>query len=81
MRRDTLRVPVAVTATDIRAPAEHERERVAEAMATSLNVARERAVASSHLYDLDDMRVAVIGDDVVATAGEFRFDQWFGGRS
>jgi predicted acetyltransferase len=72
---------VAVSTAEIRAPAEHERERVAEAMATSLNFQRERAVARSHLYDLDDMRVAVVGDDVVATAGEFRFDQWFGGRS
>ncbi|HEX7248252.1 MAG TPA: GNAT family N-acetyltransferase [Actinomycetota bacterium] len=70
-----------MSTAEIRAPAEGERERIAEAMATSLNSQRERAVARSHLYDLDDMRVAVIGDDVVATAGEFRFDQWFGGRS
>ena len=29
---------------------------------------------------LADIRVALEDDRVVATAGEFRFDQWFGGR-
>lgn len=66
---------------EIRAPAEQERERVAEVLATSLNFPRARAVARSHLYELDDMRVAVSGDDIVATAGEFSFEQWLTGRA
>ena len=66
---------------EIRAPAEQERERVAEVLATSLNFPRERAVARAHLYQLDDMRVAVAGDDIVATAGQFSFEQWFAGRA
>ena len=72
---------MTVSTAEIRAPAEHERERVAEALATSLNFSRDRAVARSHLYELDDMRVAVAGDDIVATAGELRFDQWFAGHA
>lgn len=75
-----MRVPVPVSQAEIRAPVEQERERVAEVLATSLNFPRERAVARSHLYELDDMRVAVSGDDIVATAGEFSFEQWFAGR-
>jgi predicted acetyltransferase len=81
VRPYAVRVPVAVSTAEIRAPAEEERERIADVLATSLNFSRERALARSHLYELDDMRVAVVGDDIVATAGELRFDQWFGGRA
>ncbi len=62
-----------------RSPRDDERERVATVLATSLNFPRDAAIARSHLYPLDDMRVAVVEGDIVATAGEFRFDQWFGG--
>ena len=64
----------------IRTPGDHERERIAEVLATSLNFDRERSVARSHLYPLEDMRCATVDGEVVATAAEFRFGQWFGGR-
>ena len=70
-----------VSPTEIRAPRDDERERVAEVLATSLNFSRERSVARSHLYPLDDMRCAVVGGEIVATSGEFRFAQWFGGKA
>lgn len=66
---------------EIRAPVEDERERIAEVLATSLNFSRERSVARSHLYPLEDMRCALVDGEIVATAGEFRFAQWFGGRA
>ena len=69
-----------MSSMEIRAPLEAERERIAEVLATSLNFERGRSVARSHLYELDDMRVAVSGGDIVSTAGEFRFEQWFAGR-
>jgi predicted acetyltransferase len=70
-----------MSATEIRAPRDEERERVAIVLATSLNFQRDAAIARSHLYPLDDMRCAVVRGDIVATAGEFRFDQWFGGEA
>ena len=66
---------------EIREPRDDERERVAEVLATSLNFSREATIARSHLYSLPDMRGAVVDDAIVSTAGEFRFDQWFGGRA
>jgi predicted acetyltransferase len=72
---------VPMSDVEIRAPRDDERERVAEVLATSLNFPREAAIARSHLYSLDDMRAAVVDGAVVSTAGEFRFDQWFGGRA
>ncbi len=73
-----MRLPVPMSAAT-RTPRDDERERVATVLATSLNFPRDAAIARSHLYPLDDMRVGVVGGDIVATAGEFRFDQWFGG--
>lgn len=80
VRRDALWMSVPVSTTEIRAPRNDERERVAEVLATSLNFPRERSVARSHVYPLEDMRCAVVDGEVVATSGEFRFAQWFGGR-
>ena len=61
-------------------PGEDHRLAVAEVLSTSLNFARERAVKRAPLLPLDDLRVAIEDDQVVAVAGEFRFDQWFAGR-
>ena len=72
---------VPVSLPTIRAPRESERERVAEVLATSLNFPRDAAISRSHLYPMNDMRCAVVRDEIVATAGEFRFDQWFGGEA
>jgi predicted acetyltransferase len=62
-------------------PGEEHRLAIAEVLSTSLNVARERAVKRAPLLPLDDLRVAIEGEAVVAVAGEFHFDQWFGGRA
>ena len=70
-----------MSAREVRVPREDERERIAEVLATSLNVPLEGATARSHLYPLDDMRCAVVDGRIVATAGEFLFDQWFAGRA
>jgi predicted acetyltransferase len=72
---------VPVSRTEIRAPRDDERERIAEVLATSLNFPRERSVAGSHLYPIDDMRCAVVDGQIVATSGEYRFAQWFGGKA
>ena len=72
---------VPVSDVEIREPRDDERERVAEVLATSLNFSREATIARSHLYALPDMRGAVVDGAIVSTAGEFRFDQWFGGRA
>lgn len=80
MRRHAVRVPVPVNGPEVRTPDEAEHERIAEVLAISLNFSRERSVARSHLYPLEDMRCATVGGEIVATAAEFRFDQWFGGR-
>ena len=74
-----MRVPVPVSSVEIRAPVEDERERIAEVLATSLNFSRERSLARSHLYPLEDMRCAIVDGEIVATSGDFRFAQWFGG--
>ena len=76
-----MRMSVPVNVATIRAPRENERERIADVLATSLNFPRDAAIARSHLYPMDDMRCAVVDDEIVATAGEFRFDQWFGGKA
>lgn len=61
-------------------PGEEHRLGIAETTSTALNFSRERAIARSPLWPLDDMRVAIEDGRVVATAGDFHFDQWFGGR-
>ena len=77
MRLEALRMPLPMT---IITPGEEHRIAIAEVLATSLNFSRERSVARAGLLPLDDLRVALEGEEVVAVAGEFRFDQWFGGR-
>jgi predicted acetyltransferase len=77
MRIEALRMPLPMT---IITPGEEHRIAIAEVLATSLNFSRERSVARAGLLPLDDLRVALEGEEVVAVAGEFRFDQWFGGR-
>jgi predicted acetyltransferase len=62
-------------------PREDHRLAIAEVLATSLNFSRERAVKRAPLLPLDDLRVAIEDDTVLAVAGEFRFDEWFAGRA
>jgi predicted acetyltransferase len=65
---------------DVRVPAEDDRQQIAQAIAVSLNGSPERVQERAPRLPLGDMRCAYDGDRVVATAGEFRFNQWFGGR-
>lgn len=81
MRRHAVRVPVPVSGAEIRTPRDDERDQLAVVMATSLNFPRDAAIARSHLYPVEDMRVAVVDGDIVGTAGEFPFDQWFAGNA
>ncbi len=75
----TLRMPTGMS-PEIVTPTEDQREQIAHLLSTSLNVPVDRAMTSSANLVLDDMKVAVDDGAVVAVAGEFRFDQWFGGR-
>jgi len=62
-------------------PGDEHRLAIAEVLSTSLNFSRERAVKRAPLLPLDDLRVAIEDDTVLAVAGEFRFDEWFAGRA
>jgi predicted acetyltransferase len=79
-RSGSIRAYRAHVNADIRRPIEQERDQVARAIAISLNSPIERALARASRLPLEDMRCAHDGDQIVATAGEYRFDQWFGGR-
>ncbi len=61
-------------------PGEEHLLGIAETTSTALNFSRERAIARSPFWPLEDMRVAIEDGKVVASAGDFHFDQWFGGR-
>ena len=61
-------------------PGEEHLLGIAETTSTALNFSRERAIGRSPFWPLEDMRVAIEDGKVVATAGDFHFDQWFGGR-
>jgi predicted acetyltransferase len=78
VRGVALPVPVGMSA-QIVTPGEEHRDQIARVLSTSLNFPIERALIMAPFLQLDDTRVAVVDDVVVATAGEFRFDQWFGG--
>jgi predicted acetyltransferase len=65
---------------DIRTPTEDERERIVRVLSTSLNFPLQGALERKDRYAIEDMRCAYIDGDIAATAGEFRFTQWFGGR-
>lgn len=66
---------------EIRAPRDDERAAMATVLGTSLNFPIEPAVARSHRFPIDDMRVAIVDDEIASVAAEFPFDQWFGGRA
>lgn len=70
----------AVTVT-IRAPEEGEREAVGDVMQVSLNLDPARRASRLPRLPLKDFRVAFDGDQAIASAAEFRFLQWFAGRS
>ena len=79
MRDVPVRVPCRMNARIVE-PSEAHREQIAGVLSASINFPLERALLNAPLLKLDDIRVALEDDRVVATAGEFRFDQWFGGR-
>ena len=58
MRRRAVRVPVPVSEAEIRAPRDDERAAMATVFGTSLNFPIEPAIARSHRFPIDDMRVA-----------------------
>jgi predicted acetyltransferase len=64
---------------DVRIPVEADREQIARVLSTSLHFPLENALARSPSFPLHDMRCAYVDDQVVATAAEFAFTQWFGG--
>ncbi len=78
MRLEALRMCLPVTT--IVAPSQEHLLGIAETTSTALNFSRERAIERSPFWPLEDMRVAIEDGRVVATAGDFHFDQWFGGR-
>ena len=71
---------LALTPT-IRVPEESERETVGDVLQTSLNLDPARRASRLPRMPLQDFRVAFDGNRAVATAAEFRFLQWFAGRS
>jgi predicted acetyltransferase len=67
--------------TDVRVPAEADREQISRLLSTSLNFPVERALARAPRLPLKDFRCTYEDDRIVASAAEFHFLQWFGGRS
>jgi predicted acetyltransferase len=65
---------------DIRTPAEADREQIARVLSTSLNFPLQASLDRKDRYPLEEMRCAYEHGRVVATSGEYRFVQWFGGR-
>ncbi|MEO8292379.1 MAG: GNAT family N-acetyltransferase [Actinomycetota bacterium] len=65
----------------IRVPQEAERETVGDVIQVSLNLDPARRASRLPRMPLKDFRVAFDGNRAVSTAAEFRFLQWFGGRS
>jgi len=65
---------------EIRRPAEEERYDVADVLRVSLNFGRDFVADRAKVLPLQDMRCVVEDGRIVATAGERRFTQWFGGR-
>ncbi|HTG46787.1 MAG TPA: GNAT family N-acetyltransferase, partial [Actinomycetota bacterium] len=66
--------------SDVRIPTEDDREQIARVLSTSLNFPLAGALERKDRFPLEDMRAAYVDGEVAATAGEFRFTQWFGGR-
>jgi predicted acetyltransferase len=66
---------------EIRPPRDDERSALATVLGTSLNFPIEPAIARSHRFPIDDMRVALVDGQIASVAAEFRFDQWFAGRA
>ena len=65
----------------IRVPQEAERETVGDVIQVSLNLDPAHRASRLPRMPLKDFRVAFEGNRAVSTAAEFRFLQWFGGRS
>jgi predicted acetyltransferase len=65
----------------IRVPQESERGMVGDVLQISLNLDPARRESRLPRMPLKDLRVAFEGNRAIATAGEFRFLQWFAGRS
>jgi predicted acetyltransferase len=65
---------------EIRPPTEDERLDAADVMRVSLNFGRTFVDDRAKVLPLHDMRCAFVDGRLVATSGERRFTQWFGGR-
>jgi predicted acetyltransferase len=65
----------------IRVPEESEREAVGDVLQISLNLDPARRASRLPRMPLQHFRVAFDGKVAIATAAEFRFLQWFAGRS
>jgi predicted acetyltransferase len=65
----------------IRVPEESEREAVGDILQISLNLDPARRASRLPRMPLGDFRVAFDGDRAIACAAEFRFLQWFAGRT
>jgi predicted acetyltransferase len=65
----------------IRVPEESERQTVGDVLQISLNLDPARRASRLSRMPLQDFRVAFEGDLAISTAAEFRFLQWFAGRS
>jgi predicted acetyltransferase len=65
----------------IRVPEESERETVGDVLQISLNLDPARRGSRLPRMPLQDFRVAFEGKVAIATVAEFRFLQWFAGRS
>lgn len=66
---------------EVRIPADGDREQIARLLSTSLNFPIERSMARAPRLPLEDFRCTYEGDRIIASAAEFHFLQWFGGRS
>jgi predicted acetyltransferase len=66
---------------DIRTPAEEDRDQVADVLRTSLNFSKSWLERRASALPLEELRCAYDGGRVLATAGAFRFHQWFGARA
>ena len=79
VRAPPLRMRTSMT-TDIRTPAEEDREQLVDVLRTSLNFTRAWADDRGPIMPLPDYRCAYVDGRIVAAAAGYRFRQWFGGR-
>lgn len=81
MRRPAVFMRGLAVSLTIRVPLESERETVGDVLQISLNLDPARRESCLARMPLHDFRAAFEGNRAVAAAAEFRFLQWFAGRS